>query len=113
MILIFYILVHWVIESEYIIFGGDVLLNCDGTACSSNSIRKWIGGPQHDLLCFNVTSSYPSKYEMMVEDKSPIFGLKIKNFTNNDVNCKYTCACGLQQYTHMLDLDDMQYICKY
>ncbi|VDI10998.1 Hypothetical predicted protein [Mytilus galloprovincialis] len=45
-----------------------------------------------------------------MEDKSPNFGLKIKNFTNDDFNYKYTCACGLHSYTNKLDQDDGKYI---
>ncbi|CAC5424076.1 unnamed protein product [Mytilus coruscus] len=100
----------WNIESGYIVFGKDILLHCDGIGCPSNSIKKWIGGPNYDLLSFNVTSTNPSKYEMMAKNNIPSFGLKIKNFTIDDVNCKYTCACGLQQYTNMLDLDAVKYI---
>lgn len=49
---------------------------------------------------------------MIVKNNNPSFGLKIKNLTIDDVNCKYTCACGLQQYTKMLDLLTVKYICK-
>lgn len=101
---------HWNIASDHIVFGKDILLNCDGFACSPQSIKMWIGGPDNDLICFNVTSSNPSKYEMMVKHNTPSFGLKIKNLTIDDVNCKYTCACGLQQYTRMLDLNTVKYI---
>lgn len=103
--------VHWNITSEYIVFGKDILLNCDGTACSSNSTKMWIGGPRDDLICYNGASSYPSKYEMMVKNNTS-FGLIIKNLTIDDINRKYTCACGLLQYTKILDLDNVKYICK-
>lgn len=116
-----YILIHywtlpvakclqWNITSEYIVFGKDITLNCDGIACASKSIKMWIGGPENDLIGFNFTSSNPSKYEMMVENSIPNFGLKIKKLTIDDVNCKYTCACGLQQYTKKLDLGTVKYI---
>lgn len=101
---------QWNIESEYIVFGKDVLLNCDGNVCSSKSIKKWIGGPQYDLLCYDDTSTNPSKYEMIIKDNIPNFVLKIRNLTIDDVNCKYTCTCGLHQYTKLLDLNDIQYV---
>lgn len=104
--------VYWNITSDIIVFGRDISLKCDGLACSTKSIKMWIGGPENDLICFNVTSLNPSKYEMMVENNITSFGLKIKNLTISDVNCKYTCACNLQQYTKMLDLDTVKYICK-
>lgn len=50
---------------------------------------------------------------MISEVSGQSFGLRIKNFTFDDANCKYTCACGLHQYTHSLDVEAFNYTCKY
>lgn len=108
-----FFLVQWDLESENIVFGGDVMLTCNSIKCSSKSIKTWIGGPQYKVLCFKGFSVDSLKYEMMITDNNSNFFLKIKNLTIEDFNCKYTCSCGLQQYTEMLDLNGMEYICKY
>lgn len=80
-------------------------MTCNGSTCSSDRIKKWIGGPDYELLCYEDKSVKPSKYEMIDEKNNQNFSLKIKNVSIIDINCKYTCACGLQQFTNSIDLD--------
>ncbi|CAC5424090.1 unnamed protein product [Mytilus coruscus] len=97
---------HW--DIEHIVFGEDVILTCIINVCS-NSVKSWVGGQSYDLLCRSNFSTNPSKYEMISEDSGRSFGLRIKNFTFDDVNCKYTCTCGLHQYTSILDVEAINY----
>lgn len=110
---LFFIEVKWSLKSHPIVFGEEVQLFCNGNTCQPNTIRKWIGGPSYQLLCFGGYSADYSKYEMMVNDTITEFGLMIKNITVEDTFCRYTCACGLHQYTATLDLEGVDYICKF
>lgn len=107
---IYFVSVKW--DIEHIVFGEDVILTCNGTVCG-NSVRRWIGGPFYDILCYKNFSKNSSKYEMISKDSGQSFGLRIKNFTFDDANCKYTCACGLHQYTDSLDVGAFNYTCNY
>lgn len=100
----------WKLKSQYIVFGEDVELSCNGNACQPKTIKKWIGGPNYKLLCFDGYSVDDSKYKIMVNDTTADFGLMIKNFDVNDTYCSYTCTCGIHQYTHELELEDMDYV---
>ncbi|VDI57008.1 Hypothetical predicted protein [Mytilus galloprovincialis] len=101
--------VEWYIESKYIINGKDTLLNCNGTSCLSRGGKKWIGGRNYELLSFNNVSTNSTKYEITV-DTTLNYGLKIKNMSFDDFNSIYTCVCGLQQYSRMLDTSYVVYI---
>lgn len=101
--------VKWEIKAKPLIIGKEVKLSCNGEDCSPNT-RKWLGGKNYDILCFNDQSKNPSKYEMMSNGTN--FDLIIKNFNFTDVNCEYTCTCGFQQYTNMLTVDARDIICK-
>lgn len=103
---------QWTIKEKYIIYGKHVTLTCNGNSCASESIKKWIGGPNYNLLCFNGFSTEPKKYEMVSNDTWEEFELMIKNFNFSDVNCSYMCSCGFLQYTNVLKLDASNFICK-
>ncbi|CAG2198028.1 unnamed protein product [Mytilus edulis] len=85
-------------------------LSCNGDGCKPLSIRKWIRGPTSDVLCFNDYCSNPAKYLLMYNETKLSFDLMIKSFNFTDTNCTYTCACGFHQYTHMLNLDEIDFI---
>lgn len=101
---------QWKLQPETIVFGNDIVLTCNAITCSRRSIKTWIGGPQYKVLCYEGYSVDSSKYEIMISDISSKFELKIKTLDNDDVDCKYTCSCGIQQDTEMLVLDAYQYI---
>lgn len=106
-------IVTWDTEADYVVINEDVMLTCNVTSCPLKSIKKWIGGQNYRLLCIGDVTTNPSKYELMSDDTSRTFDLKIKNVTFGDFNCQYTCACGFQQYTKILKLDDSNYLCKF
>lgn len=100
----------WIVKSKPLIFGEDVQLSCYGSTCQPNTIKKWIGGPNYKLLCYVGYTADSSKYEMEVNDTDADFGLMIKNIAVEDTFCRYTCACGLDQYTNTLDLEGVDFI---
>lgn len=100
---------RWDVKTP-IFYGQNVTLSCNGNDCSPFSIRKWIGGPSYDVLCFDNYTSNPAKYEMIYNKTTPSFELMIKSFNFNDTNCEYTCACGFHQYTNMLKLKEIQFV---
>lgn len=102
-------LFKWDIKTS-VIYGKEATLSCNGDGCKPLSIRKWIGGPTSDVLCFNDYCSNPAKYLLMYNETKLSFDLMIKSFNFTDTNCTYTCACGFHQYTHMLNLDEIDFI---
>lgn len=93
------------------IYGREATLTCNGYSCPSKAIKKWIGGPNYNLLCFDDYSTDSAKYEMM-SNYTPKFDLMIKSFNYFDANCEYTCSCGFLQYTKMLKLAHLNFIRK-
>lgn len=104
--------VRWDIKTATVIYGQSATLSCNGNGCTPLSIRKWIGGPTNGVLCFNNYCSNQTKYQLMYNKSQPSFDLMIKGFNFTDANCTYTCACGFYQYTHMLQMDEIDFICK-
>lgn len=96
--------------STTVIYGQSAMLSCNGNGCMPTSIKKWIGGPTYDVLCFNNYSSNPSKYELMYNKTKSSFDLMIKSFSFSDADCTYTCACGFSHYTQMLKLDEIDFV---
>lgn len=70
--------------------------------------KKWLGGKNYDLLCIDDISKNNLKYEM--KSNGGDFELIIKTLNFSDLNCEYTCACGFNQYTDILKLDDDEVI---
>lgn len=103
-------LIKWDIKTTTVVYGQNATLSCNGIGCKPVSIRKWIGGPTSDVLCFDNYSSNPAKYQLMYNKTRTSFDLMIKNFNFTDTNCTYTCACGLFQDTHMLNLDEINFV---
>lgn len=102
--------IKWDVKTKSVIYGKETSLTCNGQTCSPHSSKQWIGGPSYDLLCSEDYTANQNKYEMVVQSTSFYFDLMIKNFTFDDANCKYTCVCGLHQYTKMLELDSLEFI---
>lgn len=105
--------VRWYLESKPVVFGEEVHLKCDGSICQPDTIKKWIGGLNYKLLCYDGYSADYSKYEILVNDNVADFDLIIKQFAVEDTYCNYTCSCGLHQFTEKLYLKGVDYICKY
>lgn len=103
-------LIKWNIKTTTVVYGQNATLSCNGIGCKPVSIRKWIGGPTSDVLCFDNYSSNPAKYQLMYNKTRTSFDLMIKNFNFTDTNCTYTCACGFFQDTHMLNLDEINFV---
>ncbi|CAG2240896.1 unnamed protein product [Mytilus edulis] len=72
--------------------------------CPPDDTKKWLGGKHYDLLCIDDISKNNLKYEM--KSNGGDFELIIKTLNFSDLNCEYTCACGFNQYTDILKLDD-------
>lgn len=102
--------IKWDVKTKSVTYGEDTTLTCNANNCSPSSRKQWFGGPSYDLLCSEDYTTNPYKYEMLVESTSPNFDLMIKNFTFSDVDCKYTCVCGLLHFTKMLTLDSLDFI---
>ncbi|CAC5392152.1 unnamed protein product [Mytilus coruscus] len=100
--------VQWKITTKPMVIGKEAVLACSGYNCSSNKTRKWLGGKNYDLLCFEYQSINILKYEMRSHGTD--FELIIKSLSFSDLNCEYTCACGFYQYTKMLQLDEEEVI---
>lgn len=96
--------IKWEIKTKPVILGKEAILTCNGYNCPPENSKKWLGGKNYDLLCFDNESKKSSKYVMMTNGTS--FDLMIKNFSLSDTNCEYTCACGFLQYTNTLKLED-------
>lgn len=94
--------------------GDEAILSCNFNDFSPCNMQKtWYGGRRYDLLCYDDNSTNWSKYEMKSYDTSLDSSLIIKQFDFTDINCEYTCACGFNIDTHVLKLDDFNFICKY
>ncbi|VDI61781.1 Hypothetical predicted protein, partial [Mytilus galloprovincialis] len=91
------------------IFGKKVTLKCsfrprDNGDCPQNESRKWTGGPTEDVLQFDGTSKYPSKYKEIQEKDT--FSLVITNFSAEDVNVNYKCHYGFYHSERELTLTE-------
>ncbi|XP_052073338.1 uncharacterized protein LOC127711350 [Mytilus californianus] len=95
--------IKWEITTTPVIIGKEARLICNGQNCPPGNTKKWLGGKNYDLLCFDNQSKNISKYEM--KSNGTDFELMIKTLSFSDLNCEYTCACGFQQYTNMLKFD--------
>lgn len=88
--------VHWKMKENMIVLGEPVNLEC---TTSSNKIRnvsrRWTGGAQNRLLCFNGVATNPGKYKE-IEESSTKYTLRIKETTEDDLDCPYSCRFGFQ-----------------
>lgn len=95
-------------------FGSDTYLHCnisDEVSNCSKKTRQWYGGPRHRSLCYNNNCTISNKYEVMKQSRCQ-YTLMIRNFSEQDVNCDYTCSYGVSQKRRNLSLDEHRFICK-
>lgn len=111
------VLVTWYTATKQVIFGKDVILTCYTGHALLNSkdcpVRQWSGGPDHNGLMYNGYSSNEEKYEEEANLSTNQFSLKIKNFSESDVNVNYTCSCGFSTFTQKLILNNTHFHCKF
>lgn len=96
----------WTLSSPPAAFGSDVQLFCNGSDfadCCLSKPRRWNGGPAQLTLTLNEKSFFP-KYKSTIETNG--FSLIIHNFSDSDVNIRYSCSYGFQQYDQVLHLDE-------
>lgn len=96
------------------VFGNDTYLQCnisDEASNCSKKTRQWFGGPRHRPLCYNNNCAISDKYKVM-EQPNCFYTLMIRNFSELDVNCDYTCSYGVSQKRRNLTLDEHRFICK-
>lgn len=87
--------VSWELTTVPIFFGDDISLK--GTAkgredCFGSRIFKWIGGPEKEVISFDVQVYDHSKYTVFHERGH--YWLVIKNCTARDIDIPYACHCG-------------------
>lgn len=78
----------------------------------NRTIRQWYGGNPYVFLCRDGACRHQGKY-VEKQDSMCKYTLKIYNFSENDVNCDYTCAYGVQSSRKMLKLDKKLFACKF
>lgn len=104
-------LVYWKPSLDYIVFGQDVILTCYVcSGCCNNTSKMWVGGQNYRVLCLDEKSSYPDKYKMAVNENNLHFNLTIVKFNYTDANYTYTCACGFEQYTSTIPMEENKFI---
>lgn len=101
----------WIVATQPIKFGDSVSLRCivPENTCPEDYVRRWTGGPSQTLLALNYKSSNKQKYKMHSIYNSTSFELIIYNFNENDLDCKYTCSCGFEQFGKTFSLQDNKY----
>lgn len=93
--LLFEILVSWKLTTVPIFFGYDIKLKCTAKGsgdCLGSRIFKWIGGPEKEVISFDVQVNDHSKYKAFHERGH--YWLVIKNSTARDIEIPYTCHYG-------------------
>lgn len=105
------ITVTWNMKSNMTIFGKTAELECaisDYTNSCNGNIRQWYGGKPYDFLCRNGDCRNNAKYFERTEGMCK-YTLTIYNFSENDVNCEYTCSYGVHRSRKMLKLDGQHF----
>lgn len=91
----FEILVSWKLTTVPIFFGYDIQLKCTAKGsedCFGSRIFKWIGGPEKEVISFDVQVYDHRKYKVFHERGH--YWLVIKNSTARDIDIPYICHCG-------------------
>lgn len=85
--------VHWIVETNPVIFGRDVTLFCiTANVECFNCPTRWYGGKGLPLLSYN---GYPSKNKKYVPSTGRGgFGIVITQFGWKDLNVNYSCSFG-------------------
>ncbi|XP_071123161.1 uncharacterized protein [Mytilus edulis] len=87
--------VSWKLTTVPIFFGYDIQLKCTAKGnedCFGSRIFKWIGGPEKEVISFDVQVYDHSKYKVFHERGH--YWLVIKNSTARDIDIPYICHCG-------------------
>jgi hypothetical protein len=104
-----------IVQNDTIVFGSTIHLLCkldDSLNLTNGRSRQWSGGSENKVLSFNGFPSDPNKYkENAISTRQ--FLLQIFNTSEADVNCYYKCVYGFKFDEKMLDLNTIQYLCKY
>jgi hypothetical protein len=104
-----------IVQDDIIVFGSTIHLLCtldDSLDLTNGRSRQWSGGSENKVLSFNGFPSDPNKYkENAISTRQ--FLLQIFNTSEEDVNCYYKCVYGFKFDEKMLDLNTMEYQCKY
>lgn len=94
------------------VFGNVTYLQCtisDAAFNCSKRTRQWIGGPKYRSLCYEDKCAISNKYEVMKQPNC-LYTLMIRNFSEQDVNCEYTCSYGVSRMRRNLTLDEKRFI---
>lgn len=105
------ITVTWNMKSNMTIFGKTAELECaisDYINSCNGDLRQWYGGKPYDFLCRNGDCRNNAKYFERKEAMCK-YTLTIYNFSENDVNCEYTCSYGVYRSRKMLKLDGQHF----
>lgn len=105
-------LVFWNRTTDPAVFGKDVVLTC--TVLQLRKLKDcaqhtWSGGTGGRGLMNNGFSSNEEKYEEKANLSTSQFSLIIRDFGIKDVNVNYTCSCGFNTCTKMLQLDSTHF----
>lgn len=104
---------EWTIISPPIIFGQTARLGCELQNGTEGSTRTWLGGPGYTTISIDGASSNPKKY-MEVTSRVPFRSLlEIYDFSENDVDCDYSCSIGYHEDRHILSLNETEFECKF
>ena len=86
--------------------GQSLTLFCKVVKCTVNGTKRWHGGPDNKFLMLkNGISTDKAKYSTSIEKNG--FTLTILNLTVEYLNVYYECSCGLNDYKHILYLEDV------
>lgn len=94
------------------VFGNTIYLECNISDAAFDCLKKtrqWFGGPTHRSLCYNNNCTVSNKYEVMKQSNCR-YTLMIRNFSELDVNCDYTCSYGVTRMRQNLTLDENRFI---
>lgn len=100
---------EWTILSPPIIFGETAKLALVAKNESEKSTRIWQGGQQYVQLCRNGISLNPKKYRESTIRFPFESILEIKTFSEDDVDCDYSCSIGFIKDRHRLSLNEKDF----
>lgn len=107
--------VSWNMKSNMTLFRKTAELQCvisDNDSSCNRTLRQWYGGNPYGFLCRDGACRHQVKY-VEKQDSMCKYTLKIFNFSENDVNCDYTCAYGVHSSRKTLKLDTKHFACKF
>lgn len=102
-------------KSNVAYFGQTVVLDCmipDKLKPCTGSLYQWYGGNPYAFLCRDEVCRNGTKY-LAKKDSLCKYSLEISRFSENDVNCEYTCTYSVHRGRKLLKLDDEHFVCKF